>query len=157
MNINPYAAYYADYASPFMFVIGLGHLYAWTGDKAIVRRHWDTARRIMEWAQTYGDADSDGYLEYQTRSSKGTKNQGWKDSGDAIVYDDGKPVPSPIGTCELQGYWFAAQQLMAFLCGARGAYTDAKAYWRSAADLKDRFNRDWWDEEQVAPLRNVTD
>src|SRR5207248_5028067 len=44
LNLNPYAAYYADYASPFMFVIALGHLYAWTGDKAIVRRHWDTAR-----------------------------------------------------------------------------------------------------------------
>lgn len=27
-----------------------------------------------------------------------------KDSGDAIVYDDGMPVSSPIATCELQGY-----------------------------------------------------
>ena len=46
-----------------MFVIGLGHLYAWTGDKTIIRRHWDTARRIMDWAHEYGDCDRDGYLE----------------------------------------------------------------------------------------------
>jgi glycogen debranching enzyme len=148
LDVNPYSAYYADFASPFMFVIALAHLYSWTGDRNTIQRHWDVARRILEWAATYGDPDEDGYLEYQTRSSKGTKNQGWKDSGDAIVYEDGRPVPSPIGTCELQGYWFAAQQLMAVLCGVMGEYADAKAYWQGAADLKERFNRDWWDDRE---------
>lgn len=148
LDVNPYSAYYADFASPLMFVISLAHLYSWTGDRSSIQRHWDAARRILDWARTYGDKDHDGYLEYQTRSTKGTKNQGWKDSGDAIVYDDGTPVPSPIGTCELQGYWYAAQQLMAFLSAAMGQYDDAKAFWRSASDLKTRFNRDWWDDEQ---------
>src|SRR5687767_10657968 len=131
-----------------MFVISLAHLYSWTGDKSSIQRHWDVARRILEWARTYGDKDGAGYLEYHTQSTKGTKNQGWKDSGDAIVYDDGTPVPSPIGTCELQGYWFAAQQLMAFLSAAMGEYGDAKALWQSASNLKERFNREWWDDEQ---------
>jgi len=144
LNVNPYSGYYADFASPLMFVIALANLYAWTGDKALVRKHWDAARRILEWARTYGDADGDGYLEYRTRSSEGTKNQGWKDSGDAVVYDDGRPVPAPIATCELQGYWYAAQQLMAIMSWAMDARADAKAFWRSAADLKARFNRDWW-------------
>jgi glycogen debranching enzyme len=147
LDLNPYSAYYADFASPLMFVISLAHLYSWTGQKASIQRHWEVARRILDWARTDGDTDRDGYLEYQTRSSKGTKNQGWKDSGDAIVYDDGTPVPSPIGTCELQGYWFAAQQCMAVLSAAMGEYHDAKAFWQSAADLKERFNRDWWDDE----------
>jgi glycogen debranching enzyme len=31
LNLNPYAAYYADYASPLMFVISLANLWAWTG------------------------------------------------------------------------------------------------------------------------------
>src|SRR5688500_3200569 len=148
LDLNPYSAYYADFASPFMFVIALAHLYSWTGDKRSIQRHWEVARRILDWARTHGDKDGDGYLEYHTRSTKGTKNQGWKDSGDAIVYDDGTPVPSPIGTCELQGYWFAAQQVMAFLSGAMGEYGNAKAFWQSASDLKERFNRDWWDDEQ---------
>jgi glycogen debranching enzyme len=148
LDLNPYSAYYADFASPLMFVISLAHVYSWTGEKRSIQRHWDVARRILDWARTYGDKDGDGYLEYHTRSTKGTKNQGWKDSGDAIVYDDGTPVPSPIGTCELQGYWFAAQQLMAFLSAAMGEYGDAKALWRNASQLKERFNRDWWDEEQ---------
>lgn len=148
LNLNPYAAYYADYASPLMFVIALAHLYSWTGEKKTLERHWDTARRILEWARTYGDADRDGYLEYLTRSSQGTKNQGWKDSGDAIVYDDGTPVPPPIATCEIQGYWFAAQQLMAPLSVVMGAAGDARAHWQSAMDLKKRFNRDWWVAEE---------
>jgi len=147
LNLNPYAAYYADFASPLMFVIALGHLYAWTGEKATLTKHWDVARRILDWARTDGDKDRDGYLEYQTRSSKGTKNQGWKDSGDAIVYDDGTPVPPPIATCEVQGYWFAAQQLMAVMSWMMGARDDARAHWRSAMALKERFNRDWWLEE----------
>jgi glycogen debranching enzyme len=144
LNLNPYAAYYADYASPMMFIIALAHSFAWSGDVAFVRRHWDVARRIMDWARTYGDRDGDGYLEYRTRSSAGTKNQGWKDSGNSILYEDGTPVPAPLGTCELQGYWFAAQQMMAALSWALDDRENAKAHWQSAKDLKERFNRDWW-------------
>ena len=148
LNINPYAAYYADVASPLMYVIALANLYGWVGDIDIVNRHWDTARRILDWAREYGDRDRDGYLEYLTKSPKGTKNQGWKDSGDAIIYDDGTHVQEPLGTCELQGYWYTAQQLMAALAWMRGDHQDAHAYWKSAADLKARFNRDWWMEQE---------
>ena len=152
LNLNPYSAYYADYASPLMFVISLANLWSWTGDRRHVERHWDTARRILDWARDYGDMDRDGYLEYQTRSSKGTKNQGWKDSGDAIIYEDGSPVPAPIATCELQGYWYIAEELMALLAWVMDAREDAAAHRASAAALKERFNRDWWleDEQFVA-------
>jgi glycogen debranching enzyme len=145
---NPYSAYYADFASPLMYVIALGNLWAWSGDRELVRRHLDTARRVLEWARTYGDRDGDGYLEYLTQSTQGTKNQGWKDSGDAIVYEDGRPVPAPIATCEIQGYWYAAQQLMALLCWVSGERREARAHWRSARALKKRFNRDFWDPRE---------
>lgn len=147
LDVNPYAAYYADFASPLMYVVSLAHLYSWTGERDCLERHWDTARRILDWAREYGDRDGDGYLEYITRSSEGTKNQGWKDSGRAILYENGTTVPSPIATCELQGYWFAAQQLMAVLSWVMDAKEDAKAHWRDASDLKQRFNRDWWLED----------
>jgi glycogen debranching enzyme len=144
LDLNPYSAYYADFASPLMFVISLANLYAWTGERRDVQRHWDVARRILDWARDRGDADGDGYLEYRTRSEKGTKNQGWKDSGDAIIYEDGRPVPPPIATCELQGYWYVAQELMAVLSALMNAQGDADALHASAAALKARFNRDWW-------------
>jgi glycogen debranching enzyme len=145
LGLNPYSAYYADFASPLMFVIALANLWAWTGDRERVQRHLPAARRILDWARTFGDRDGDGFLEYLTRSSMGTKNQGWKDSGDAVVDEDGGPVPAPIAPCEIQGYWFAAQQLMAVLeisCGDRRA---GRAHWRSSRSLAKRFDRDFWD------------
>ena len=148
LGLTPYSAYYADFASPFMYIIALGHRVAWSGSDVTLERHWDTACRLLDWAREYGDADGDGYLEYQTRSSRGTKNQGWKDSGNAILYEDGRPVPAPLGTCELQGYWFAAQQVMAVLNWMRGRDGDARALWDASLDLKRRFNRDWWMEEE---------
>jgi glycogen debranching enzyme len=148
LNLNPYSAYYADFASPFMFIMALGHAFAWSGRKSLLTKHWDTARRILDWARTYGDSDGDGFLEYQTRSSGGTKNQGWKDSSNSILYEDGTIVPDPLGTCELQGYWFAAQQIMAALNWALGNHDDAKALWNSALELKRRFNAAWWMEEE---------
>ena len=148
LGLNPYAAYYADFASPLMYVIALGNLWAWSGDRELVRRHLPVARRILEWARTRGDRDGDGYLEYLTRSPMGTKNQGWKDSGDAIVDEEGRPVPPPIATCELQGYWYAAQQLMAMLAWVSGERREARAWWREAGRLKRRFNRDFWDPRE---------
>ena len=148
----PFARYYGDFASPLAFVISLAHHFAWSGDRDALRRHWDNARRILDWARDYGDRDGDGYLEYLTRSPKGPKNQGWKDAGNAILYEDGNPVPAPLATCEVQGYWFAAQQLASALSWVMGAREDAKAHWHAAAELKARFNRDWWmsDEQCVA-------
>jgi glycogen debranching enzyme len=148
LGLNSFARYYADFASPFMFVISLAQLYAWTGDQQAVRRHWDATRRILDWAREYGDRDGDGYLEYHTQASDGPKNQGWKDSGNGIIYEDGRQVPSPIATCEIQGYWYAAQQLIAVLAAALGELENAKAYWTSAKALKERFNRDWWMPEE---------
>ena len=144
LGCHPRDAYYGDYAGPLMSVIALAHLYAWSGEKSLLARHWDTARRALDWARERGDLDGDGYIEYHTRSPQGLANQGWKDSGDAILYDDGTPVPRPLGTCELQGYWFAALELMAVLSWVMDAPNDATAYWASARDLKQRFNRDWW-------------
>ena len=148
---SPFGRYYGDFASPLMYVISLAQLYAWTGDADRIRKHWDVARRILDWAREFGDRDGDGYLEYATQSAVGPTHQGWKDSGDAIVQRDGTPARGPIATSELQGYWYAAQQMMAILSWALGERDDAVAHWDSARELKERFNRDWWLEEESIP------
>ncbi|HSA54166.1 MAG TPA: hypothetical protein VLE53_00615, partial [Gemmatimonadaceae bacterium] len=43
---------------------------------------------------------------------------------------------------------FAAQQLMAVLSWVQGARDDASAWWRSANELRARFNRDFWMEDE---------
>jgi glycogen debranching enzyme len=144
LGITPMDCYYGDYASPFAFLFALGQLYSWSGEERLLKQHFDTARRILDWARERGDLDQDGYLEYQTRSPEGPKHQGWRDAENAVVYADGRQVETPIATCELQGYWYAAQQFMAAFSVVAGSMSDARAHWRSAAELKERFNRDFW-------------
>lgn len=166
LGMNPFDRYYADYASPLMFIIGLGQLYAWSGEKRDVEANWEAARRILDWTREHGDLDGDGYLEYKTRSEKGPKHQGWKDSDNAVVDENGVQVDPPIAPCEIQGYWHAALQFMAGLSLVMGEVESARALWKEAADLKERFNRDFWldDEGYIAfglgpdkrPLRVLT-
>lgn len=149
---TPFDRYYGDYASPLMFIVGLGQLYAWSGEKRDVEENWEAAQRILRWAQEDGDMDGDGYLEYQTRSEKGPKHQGWKDSDNAVVDANGSQVDTPIAPCEIQGYYFASLQFMAALSVVMGERQRALELWNQAKELKERFNRDFWldDEGYVA-------
>jgi len=148
LGATPFGRYYGDQASPLMFVVALAQLYGWTGRDDLVDKHWDAVRRILDWARTYGDADGDGYIEYETKAPQGPKHQGWKDSDNAVVWPDGRQVEPPVAASEVQGYWFAALQLMAALCLLRGERAEARAYWDEAKALKERFNRDFWDDDE---------
>jgi glycogen debranching enzyme/short-subunit dehydrogenase len=145
---SPFDRYYGDFASPFDFIFALGQLYAWSGNKRQLKKHWGAARRVMDWAREYGDIDGDGYLEYQTQSEAGPTHQGWKDSENAIVDAGGRQVAPPIAPCEIQGYYFVAQQFMAAFALALGAFGEARAFWNSAREFKRRFNHDFWMEDE---------
>jgi glycogen debranching enzyme len=163
---TPFERYYGDYASPLMFIIGLGQLYAWSGDKRDIEANWKAAKNVLAWVRRYGDIDGDGYLEYLTRSEKGPKHQGWKDSDNAMVYGDGRQVEPPIAPCEIQGYWHAALQFMAVLAVVMGDHAYGLELWQEARQLKGRFNQDFWleDEGYIAlgldadkkPIRTLT-
>jgi glycogen debranching enzyme len=148
LGMTPFGRYYGDYASPMMFIIALGQLYAWSGERRDIEENWEPALRVLEWARRYGDLDGDGYLEYVTRSPLGPKHQGWKDSDNAIVHQDGSQAQPPIAPCEIQGYWHAALQFMAVLSVVMGDRSRGLELWREAGDLKERFNRDFWLEDE---------
>jgi glycogen debranching enzyme len=90
-----------------------------------------------------------GYISYKRRNEDtGLENQCWKDSWDSISYRDGRLPGFPRATCELQGYAYDAKLRGARL--ARLAWDDepfAKRLEQEAADLKERFNRDFWVED----------
>jgi glycogen debranching enzyme len=151
VGITPFDRYYADYASPFMYIIGLGFSYVLTGDLQRVRRHWENALRVLAWARTHGDRDGDGYLEYLTRSEHGPTHQGWKDSENAVVNERGEMVKPPIAPCEIQGYHYAALQYMAAFAALQRKWRLARMFWRDARTLKQRFNRDFWLDDEGYP------
>lgn len=146
---QPHTPYYGSADATMLYVILLDEYERWTGDDQLVRELEPEARRALEWIDEYGDLMSNGYVWYQRRNETvGLENQCWKDSWDAIAYRDGRLPPLPRATCELQGYAYDAKMRGARL--ARTFWGDpalADRLEREAADLKQRFNRDFWVED----------
>src|SRR5260221_2679018 len=101
---------------------------------------WPHAVRALEWIEKYGDADGDGYVEYKRKSGGGLDNQGWKDSWDGILHEDGRVAESPLALCEVQGYVYDARRRVARVARALGYDDLAEEQEKRAQQLKENFN-----------------
>ena len=129
----PFGRYYGSVDSTPLFVILAGAYYERTGDLAFVRSIWPNVERALVWIDKYGDVDGDGFIEYQSKSSTGLAQQGWKDSDDAVFHSDGRPAEGPIALCEVQGYVYRAKVQAADLARALGEHSRADALLRERA------------------------
>ena len=141
--------YYGTADATPLFVILLGELRRWGLAAEAVDGLLPHAEAAMAWIESFGDRDGDGYVEYQRTTDHGLANQGWKDSWDGIQFADGTLARGPIALAEVQGYVYSASLAWAYFLAERGR-DDEAARWRSrAADLKRRFNEDFWlDDKQ---------
>ena len=139
LNFRPKSLYFGSVSSSFLYPIIVSELWHWTGDLDLVRRFVGTASRALQWADKYS-LDQTGFYRYQTHSKQGMKNQGWKDSEDAIVYPDGSQVPVPIGTCEMQAFVYAAKLQLSEVLWWLGEVAAAEQLFAQAKTLKERFN-----------------
>jgi len=144
LDIRPHRAYYGSQTTPAIFVLALSELWHWTGDTDILHRHRDTAMRALAWATTLGDRDGDGFLESVTRSPNGLRNQGWKDSNEAIRYPDGRNVEAPVATVEEQAFHILAIERMAEILVALEEDDEADRFLRRAAELRRRWHDAFW-------------
>ena len=145
---RPHSPYYGCADATPLYVVLLDEYERWTGDRHLVREYEQEARAALNWIDEYADLMSNGYIWYERRNEKtGLENQCWKDSWDSISYRDGRLPGFPRATCELQGYAYDAKVRGARL--ARDIWKDddlADRLEQQAADLKRRFNRDYWVE-----------
>jgi glycogen debranching enzyme len=149
LGLRPHRAYYGSQTTGSMFLLGLTEAWHWTGDDDLLRRHRDAALRAVEWAESLGDPDRDGFLEYASRSPDGLKNQAWKDSDEAIRYPDGRIVDDPISTVEEQAFHYLALQRMAeVLVALEEPPERADAHLRRAARLREAWHRAFWMPEE---------
>ena len=146
-KLIPHTPYYGTADATPLYVITLHEAWRWTGDTNLLRRHRGTAEACLDWIDHYGDRDSDGFQEYQTRSSAGYENMAWKDAGDSVPYLDGTLVKGPKALCELQGYVYDAWTRMAEIYDTLGEADRAGAMRDKARALYERFNEAFWDEE----------
>jgi glycogen debranching enzyme len=147
---RPHSPYYGSADATPLFVVLLDEYERWTGDRRLVHELEYEARAALNWIDEYADLMGNGYISYQRRNTKtGLENQCWKDSWDSISYRDGRLAGFPRATCELQGYAYDAKMRAARL--AREVWKDpefASQLEKQAADLKRRFNRDFWIAER---------
>ena len=129
-KLVPHTPYYGTADATPLYLIVLHAAWRSCGDAGLLERHLKTAERCLDWIDNYGDRDGDGFQEYATRSPVGYENQGWKDSGEAVVYPDGSLVKGPKALCELQGYVYDAWQRMAQVFDALGNQVALKIFGR---------------------------
>jgi glycogen debranching enzyme len=140
----PHSPYFGTVDATPLFLILLGQHANWTGDLSLFHELRPNLERAVEWMQRYGDGDGDGYIEYQSTSEHGLINQGWKDSGDAIVDADGQVAGPPVALVEVQGYAYEARRWVAELYRRAGEPGRAESLEAEANQLRERFNRDFW-------------
>jgi glycogen debranching enzyme len=147
---RPHSPYYGCADATPLYVVLLDEYERWTGDRRLVRELENEARAALNWIDEYADLMGNGYVWYKRRNEEtGLENQCWKDSWDSISYRDGRLPGFPRATAELQGYAYDAKMRGARL--ARDIWKDprfAEELERQAADLKRRFNRDFWIKDQ---------
>ncbi|MGQ0824010.1 MAG: amylo-alpha-1,6-glucosidase [Actinomycetota bacterium] len=136
--------YYGTADATPLFVMLLGELSRWGGRREEVDALLPAADRALEWITNYGDKDGDGYVEYHRSSDRGLQNQGWKDSWDSMRYIHGALAPTPIALCEVQGYVYAALRARSHIATEAGDAELSVSLRARAADLKRRFNEDFW-------------
>jgi glycogen debranching enzyme len=147
---RPHSPYFGTSDATPLFLVLLDEFERWTGRADLVRKFEAEAKAALGWIDEYGDRDGDGYVEYERRNKEtGIENQCWKDSWDSIAFSDGTLAPTPIATCEIQGYVYDAKRRCARL--AREFWNDPETAARlekEAAELKRKFNQDFWIPEK---------
>ncbi|HZP90278.1 MAG TPA: amylo-alpha-1,6-glucosidase [Actinomycetota bacterium] len=147
-GIIPHTPYFGSVDStPWFLIVYAQHL-RWTGDLDFAAKLLPAAEAALEWIDHYGDLDGDGFVEYQTRSPAGMRNQGWKDSHDAIVHADGRLAEPPIALSEVQGYVYLAKVRMADVYRALGDDRRAEYLLAQAHELRRRYNEAFWMEDE---------
>ena len=143
----PFGRYYGSVDSTPLFVALAGLYWQRTRDRDTAEALWPHVRAALQWIERYGDRNGDGFLDYGRRMESGLRNQGWKDSEDAVFHADGRLANGPIALCEVQGYCYLAYReaaLLAFDLGEKALATDLE---ERADALRARFEAEFWCEE----------
>ncbi|MFJ4579325.1 amylo-alpha-1,6-glucosidase [Streptomyces echinatus] len=147
----PFRRYYGSVDATPLFLILLGAYVEQTGDTELARRLEPHARAAVGWMLDHGGLTSRGYLVYRADEG-GLANQNWKDSPGAICCADGTRPTGAVMAAGAQGYAYDALRRTAGT--ARAVWADetyAALLEQAAADLRDRFQRDFWMRERSFP------
>jgi len=143
----PFGRYYGSVDATPLFVLLLGEYFSRTGDLDTVKELWPNALAALNWIDTFGDRDGDGFVEYHRQTKEGLSNQGWKDSQDAVFHRNGHYAHGPIALCEVQAYVYGAKRHASTLAAALGLEAHSLQLQSQAETLRRNFEAKFWCEE----------
>jgi glycogen debranching enzyme len=143
----PFGLYYGTVDATPLYVMLAGMYFDRTGDIETIAAIWPNINAALQWIDTFGDADGDGFVEYARQNASGLVNQGWKDSYDSIFHADGALAEGPIALCEVQGYVFGAKTHAAKLAHRMGEYDFEIRLRGEAQGLQKNFGAAFWCED----------
>ncbi len=134
--------YYGSVDATPLFLMLMAEYLRWTNDRQLLSELMPAIDAALAWIT------QSEYLTYAARSVHGLVNQGWKDSHDAIMHEDGELATGPIALAEVQGYKYAALNGAAEISETTGWLDAARDLRRSAAHLRERFLQDFWMKDE---------
>jgi glycogen debranching enzyme len=133
----PHTPWYGSVDSTPLFLCLVDRTMLWTGDRELFEELRPAIDAALGWID---EAIANGFVRYDSSSNTSLVNQGWKDSGDAIVNADGSIAEPPIALVEVQGYVHRAWRRMAALFRRFGEDSRADALVARADDLRRRIH-----------------
>jgi glycogen debranching enzyme len=140
----PHTRYFGSVDATPLYALVFTETFVWTGDRTFAAKLLPSVEQALHWCDTAGDPDQDGFLEYSGSAGVGLRNQGWKDSDDAISFADGSLAEGPISVAEAQAYLYGAKRGMVRIYRDLGRHEDADRLESEAHALKVRFNEKFW-------------
>lgn len=152
-GIVPHRPYYGTVDATPLFVVLAHETWRRTGDDTFRSDLWPHVSAALDWLDEYG-FDESGFVSYPVDATEDghLRHVSWKDSDDGIVYPDGTHPSGSLAVAEVQGYAYDALDRGADLAREAGEYDRARELESDAAQLGQRFDREFWlpDEQYYA-------
>ncbi|MEN9723377.1 MAG: hypothetical protein RJB38_1363, partial [Pseudomonadota bacterium] len=144
----PFVPYFGSVDATPLSLILLQEYWLWTEDHDSLERWWPSVLKALNWLDQATGQNSWGFLAYSRKTPAGLSNQGWKDSHDSIMHDDGRLAEAPIALCEAQAYCYRARMGIAEIARSRGDSILASQLELHAYRLRAEFHEKFWDSER---------
>lgn len=143
----PFRRYYGSVDVTPLFLWLLAETWQRTGDETLLQELLPVAEHALDWLDGTG-RDERGLYTFAPQNGQGLQVQSWKDSGDSMIFRDGRKAEPPLAVAEVQGYVYAAKLGMAQLYHHLGHEPKSRQLRTEAKELKDRFEQHFWMESR---------
>ncbi|MGI2293326.1 amylo-alpha-1,6-glucosidase [Paenibacillus sp. GXUN7292] len=163
---SPFSPYYGGVDSTPLFLVLLVEYVKWSGDISIINELQDAVDAALGWIDRRSQGNAAGFLTYKQEAEQGFPNQGWKDSSNSIVQENGQLAAAPIALIEVQGYICWAKQGLSSIYESLNQYERSGKLRSEANHLAEQIVQYFWLEEEqffsialdgeLKPVRSIT-